>query len=51
LKWLESLGTREKNHDIVVYCEKVWAHRDDLLKYERENGRQVRAMLVPFHLK
>jgi len=51
LKWLESLGRREKNRNIVVYCEKIWAHRDDLLKYERENGRQVRAMLVPFHLK
>jgi hypothetical protein len=51
LKWLESLGEKEKNRDIVVYCEKVWAHRDDLLKYERENGRRVRAMLVPFHLK
>lgn len=51
LKWLESLGEKEKNRDIVVYCEKVWAHRDDLLKYEREKGRRVRAMLVPFHLK
>lgn len=51
LKWLESLGEKEKNRNIVVYCEKVWAHRDDLLKYEREKGRQVRAMLVPFHLK
>jgi len=51
LKWLESLGKKEKNRSLVVYCEKIWAHRDDLLKYERENGRQVRAMLVPFHLK
>jgi adenine-specific DNA-methyltransferase len=51
LKWLESLGEKEKNRDIVVYCEKVWAHRDDLLNYEREKGRRVRAMLVPFHLK
>ena len=51
LKWLESFGKKEKNRNIVVYCEKIWAHRDDLLKYERENGRQVRAMLVPFHLK
>jgi adenine-specific DNA-methyltransferase len=51
LKWLEELGAQERNRRIVVYCEKIWAHRDDLLHYEREHGREVRPMLVPFNLR
>jgi hypothetical protein len=51
VKWLEGLGVQEKNHHIVVYCEKVWVHRDDLLHYEREHGREIRPMLVPFNLR
>ncbi len=51
VKWLEELGTQERNRHIVVYCEKIWAHRDDLLHYEREHGREVRPMLVPFNLR
>jgi len=30
----------------VIYCEKVWAHREDLAKFG-----EVRPMLVPFNLK
>lgn len=51
LLWLKSIEATETNRHIVVYCEKIWVHRDDLTKYERENGRTVRPMLVPFHLK
>jgi adenine-specific DNA-methyltransferase len=51
LEWLASLGKMEKNRRIVVYCEKIWAHRDDLAKYEAETKRTVRPMLVPFGLK
>jgi hypothetical protein len=51
VKWLEELGTQERNRHLVVYCEKIWAHRDDLLHYEREHGHEVRPMLVPFNLR
>lgn len=51
LRWLTSLDKTEKNRHLVVYCEKIWVHRDDLAKYEAESGRKVRSMLVPFNLK
>ena len=51
LKWLKSIEKSEKNRNIVVYCEKIWIHRDDLATYEKENNRKVRPMLVPFNLK
>jgi adenine-specific DNA-methyltransferase len=51
LTWLKSLDKREKNRQLVVYCEKLWLHREDLTKYEAETGRKVRPMLIPFNLK
>jgi adenine-specific DNA-methyltransferase len=51
LKWLRSLEKSEKNRNLVVYCEKIWIHRDDLAKYEKDTARKVRPMLVPFNLK
>jgi len=51
LAWLKSLGESERNREIVVYCEKIWVHRDDLAKYERDTGQKVRPMLVPFQLR
>ena len=51
MKWLASLDKIEKNRRIVVYCEKIWVHRDDLTKYQAETKRTVRPMLVPFALK
>ncbi|MEP7339410.1 MAG: site-specific DNA-methyltransferase [Acidobacteriota bacterium] len=49
--WLKAIDASEPNRQIVVYCEKIWAHREDLTKYEYETGRRVRPMLVPFQLK
>ena len=51
LPWLRALEKTEKNRQLVVYCEKIWVHRDDLAKYESDTGRKVRPMLVPFNLK
>ncbi|MBS1787399.1 MAG: site-specific DNA-methyltransferase [Acidobacteria bacterium] len=51
LTWLKQVGAADKNRKLVVYCEKIWLHQDDLLKYEFEHGKEVRPMLVPFHLK
>jgi DNA modification methylase len=36
----------DKNPRKVIYCEKVWVHREDLSKFGN-----VRPMLVPFNLK
>jgi len=51
LEWLKCIDKSEKNRHLVVYCEKLWAHRDDLAKYENETGRKVRPMVIPFNLK
>ncbi len=51
LPWLETLKKTDKNRSVVVYCEKIHVHRDDLAKYEQETKRTVRPMVVPFNLK
>lgn len=51
LEWLKSIEKTEKNRQLVVYCEKLWVHRDDLAKYEAETGRRIRPMVIPFNLK
>ncbi len=51
LPWLQAIDKREKNRNLVVYCEKIWVHRDDLAKFERETARTLRPMLIPFNLK
>ncbi len=45
LEWLGRL--KDENRRKVVYCEKIWLHRDELPKY----GDEVRPMLVPFNVK
>ena len=42
--WLKDL--KDKNPRKVVYCEKIWIHREDLKQFG-----DVRPMLVPFNLK
>jgi len=37
---------KDRNPRKVIYCEKVWVHREDLSKFG-----DVRPMLVPFNLK
>ncbi len=51
LEWLRGLPKDERSKNLVVYCEKIWVHRDDLVKFEAETRRTVRHMLVPFNLK
>ena len=51
IMWLKSLDKTEKNRNLVIYCEKIWVHRDDLAKYEMDTRQTVRPMLVPFNLK
>ena len=49
--WLQATVKADKNKQLVVYCEKIWIHRDDLARFEQETGCKVRPMLVPFNLK
>jgi adenine-specific DNA-methyltransferase len=51
MEWLKGLDRVEKNRNLVIYCEKLWIHRDDLAKFEQETKRTVRPMIVPFNLK
>ena len=51
MEWLKGLDKIEKKKNLVVYCEKIWVHRDDLAKFEKETKRTVRPMIVPFNLK
>lgn len=51
LPWLETLQNTDNNRKVVVYCEKIHVHRDDLTKYEQETKRTVRPMVVPYNLK
>jgi DNA modification methylase len=51
LPWLETLQKTDNNRNVVVYCEKIHVHRDDLAKYEQETKRTVRPMVVPYNLK
>jgi len=44
VEFLENL--KDKNPRKVIYCEKVWVHREDLSKFG-----DIRPMLVPFNLK
>lgn len=50
MEWLEQ-AAKEKCKRLVVYCEKLWAHRDDLFRWEKSHGRTIRPMLVPFNLR
>jgi adenine-specific DNA-methyltransferase len=51
LTTLGQLLKKDKRRHWVVYCEKIWLHPEDLRKFERENDKRVRPMLVPFDLK
>lgn len=52
LPWLKAIDRVEpEGRKLVVYCEKIWVHRDDLIVYRKQTKRDVRPMLVPFNLK
>jgi hypothetical protein len=49
--WLKDVADKEDCRKLVVYCEKLWLHRDDLLRWQEATGRTLRPMLVPFNWK
>jgi len=51
MAFLENVAKTDENLALVVYCEKLWVHRDQLRAWEREHGKRVRPMIVPFSLK
>lgn len=51
MTWLKEIDKTEKSRKLVVYCEKLWFHREDLAKWEKQTGRTLRTMQVPFNLK
>lgn len=48
---LPALLKKDKNHTLVIYAERIWLHGDELAKFEKEHGRKIRPMLVPFGVK
>jgi hypothetical protein len=46
---LDTLAS-DQNPLKVVYCEKIWVHREDLAKMRKEIG-EVRLMLLPFQVR
>ena len=48
---LASVGAAEKCKRLVVYCDKIWLHREDREKWEHKTGKSLRAMQLPMGLK
>jgi DNA modification methylase len=48
---LKAILGSDTNRNWVIYCEKIWLHEETLRLFEKQNGRRVRPMLVPFNLK
>lgn len=51
MDFLKTTAKNDSNRILVVYCEKIWLHRDDLREWEQAHKKKVRPMLVPFNLK
>ncbi|MGI9014590.1 MAG: hypothetical protein ACR2GY_10125, partial [Phycisphaerales bacterium] len=50
-EFLKDIAAKDPNKKLVVYCEKIWLHRDQLREFQNEHKKKVRPMLVPFNLK
>jgi len=51
MTFLKNVAVKDKNHNVVIYCEKVWLHRSELLEWEEKHNKNIRPMIVPFNLK
>jgi DNA modification methylase len=49
--FLNNVAVNDSNSELVVYCERLAVHQDELRKFHREHGKRIRHMLVPFNLK
>lgn len=50
-KFLKEVASQDPNGELVVYCERLAVHQDELRAFRREHGKRIRPMLVPFNLK
>jgi adenine-specific DNA-methyltransferase len=50
-KFLKEFASQDPSRELVVYCERLAVHQDELRKFHREHGKRIRHMLVPFNLK
>lgn len=48
---LNKISENDTNRRYVIYCEKIWVHRDDREAFEKRMGKSLRVMQLPFHLK
>jgi DNA modification methylase len=49
--FVNDVASKDPNRELVVYCERIAVHQDELRKFHREHGKKIRPMLVPFNLK
>jgi len=49
--FLNNVVAKDKKSTIVVYCEKIWIHRSELLDWSAKHKKTIRPMIVPFNLK
>jgi len=49
--FLDKVAVADPNSELVVYCERLAVHADELRRFRREHGKSIRPMLVPFGLK
>ena len=49
--FLKDVASQDSNRELVVYCERLAVHQEELRQFEREHGKKLRPMLVPFNLK
>jgi adenine-specific DNA-methyltransferase len=49
--FLKNIAAQDPNRELVVYCERLAVHQDELRQFHREHGKRIRSMLVPFNLK
>lgn len=51
LKFLNDVVAKDKCPTVVIYCEKIWIHRSELLDWSAQHKKSIRSMIVPFNLK
>jgi DNA modification methylase len=51
LPFLNTFAVNDPRANLVVYAEALRIHRDDLRRWEKETGKSVRTMQVPYQLR
>lgn len=49
--FLKDVAAKDPNRELIVYCEMLSVHQDEIRKFERQHNKKLRHMLVPFNLK